>query len=140
MMVVLIERKDKQGILRLIRQRALIIGSLILVLYLAFIVFGQALLDLFGSHFSGGYLTLILLAVGASMSALFADMPYYLQYMGFNRIVLSSTLIATLFMLTLSIVLGKTYGAVGVAGAYMLSVLALFIAFRIMVAMLFKKF
>lgn len=139
LMVVLVERKDNQGIQRLIHQRALIIGSLILALYIAFILCGQSLLDLFGNHFSGGYLTLTVIAAGASMSALFADMPYYLQYMGFNRIVLGSTLTATTFMLTFSFIFGKAYGPVGVASAYALTTLMLFTGFRIMAAFLLKK-
>lgn len=139
MMVVLVERREKQAIQRLIHQRALIIGLLIFMLFVAFVVFGQSLLDLFGHRFNEGYLTLVTIAVGASISALFADMPYYLQYMGFNRTVLCSTLVATFSMLSLSFILGREYGTLGVASAYSLSVFLLFISFRVMVTYLFKK-
>ncbi|MEQ1790638.1 MAG: oligosaccharide flippase family protein [Rickettsiales bacterium] len=140
MMVVFVERRDKQAILRLIQQRTLTIGSLILTLFIIIAWFGQHILNLFGSQFSAGYLTLVIIAVGASMSALFADMPYYLQYMGYNRNVLSSTFLATLTMVTLGFLLGKNYGTVGVALAYMMPVFLLFIGFRIMATLHFKRF
>ncbi|WP_411726962.1 oligosaccharide flippase family protein [Methyloglobulus sp.] len=140
MMVVLVEHRDKQAIHRLINQRTLAVGSLILALFIIIALFGQHLLNLFGNHFSGGYLALVIIAAGASMSALFADMPYYLQYLGFNRIVLSSTLAATLTMVTLAFLLGKNYGSVGVAIAYMMPVVLLFIGFRVMVNLHFKRF
>jgi O-antigen/teichoic acid export membrane protein len=140
MMVVLVEHHDKQAILRLINQRALTVGGLILTLFIIITLFGQSLLDLFGSHFGGGYLTLVIIAVGASMSALFADMPYYLQYLGFNRIVLSSTLLAMLTMVTFAFFLGKSYGTIGVATAYAVPVTLLFINFRIMVTLHYKRF
>ena len=140
MMVVLVEHQDKQAILRLINQRALTVGGLILALFIIITLFGQRLLDLFGSHFGGGYLTLVTIAVGASMSALFADMPYYLQYLGFNRIVLSSTFLAMLTMVTFAFFLGKNYGTIGVATAYAIPVTLLFINFRIMVTLHYKRF
>jgi O-antigen/teichoic acid export membrane protein len=140
MMVVLVEHQDKQAIQRLINQRTLAVGSLILALFITIALFGQHLLNLFGSHFSSGYLTLVIIAAGASMSALFADMPYCLQYLGFNRIVLSSTLAATLTMVTLAFLLGTSYGPVGVAIAYMMPVAILFIGFRMMATLHFKQF
>lgn len=140
MMVVLVERRDKQAIQRLINQRTLVIGSLILTLFIIIALFGQHMLNLFGEHFGGGYLTLVIIAVGASMSALYADMPYYLQYLGLNRTVLGSTLLAMLTMVTLAFSLGKSHGSVGVALAYMMPVVLLFISFRMMVALHFKRF
>ena len=139
-MVVLVEHRDKQAIRRLINQRSLVIGGLILAFFTIIALFGQHLLGLFGNHYGGGYLTLVIIAVGASMSALFADMPYYLQYLGFNRMVLSSTLLAMLTMVSLAFLLGRGYGSVGVAVAYMMPVILLFISFRIMVDLHFKRF
>ena len=139
-MVVHVEHHDKKAIKRLINQRTLVIGGVILALFTCLALFGRILLNLFGSHFAEGYLPLVIIAAGASMSALFADMPYYLQYMGFNRRVLGSTLAATLTMVTLAFLLGKNYGAVGVAIAYMVPVSLLFISFRMMVTLHFKRF
>jgi len=65
--------------------------------------------------------------VGASISALFADIPYYLQFMGFHRAVLTFTLLATLSMLVLGFLLGAEYGVAGMAFAYMIPVVLLFI-------------
>ena len=138
-MVVYVERHDKQSIQRLIKQRTLVIGGLILALFTVIAFFGQDLLNLFGPHFAGGYLTLVIIGVGASMSALYADMPYYLQFLGFNRTVLGATLLAMLTMLTLAFLLGKSYGPIGVATAYMIPIALLFIGFRIMVSLHFKK-
>jgi O-antigen/teichoic acid export membrane protein len=140
MMVILVEHKDKAGIQRLMKQRTLVVGSLILTLYAVIALFGQPLLNLFGSQFSSGYLTLVIIAAGASFSALFADIPYYLQFMGFNRIVLSSTLIAVVTMITLAFYLGNLLGIVGVAIAYMLPVVLLFINFRIIAEVHFRRF
>ncbi len=139
-MVVLVEHKDKTGIQQLIYQRTVVVGSLILALFAVIAFFGQQLLNLFGSQFGSGYLTLVVIATGASVSALFADIPYYLQYMGFNRVVLSSTLIATITMVTLAFYLGNAFGTEGVAIAYMLPVVLLFISFRIMVELRFRRF
>ncbi|WP_349019872.1 hypothetical protein [Methyloglobulus sp.] len=55
---------------------------------------------MFGEHFGAGYLTLVIIAVGASMSALYADISYYLQYLSLNRTVLDSTLLAMPKMVT----------------------------------------
>lgn len=140
MMVVLVEHKDKEAIQRLINQRTLVVGSLILSLFATVAFLGQQLLNLFGSQFSSGYLTLVIIAAGASFSALFADIPYYLQFMGFNRIVLSATFIAATTMVTLAFYLGNLFGTIGVAIAYMLPVVLLFSSFRIMVGLHFKRF
>lgn len=137
-MVVLIEHHDKHGIKRLIQKRFLVIGVLIFTLFAIIASFGHNLLNLFGSHYTGGYLPLVLIGAGASMSALYSDMPYYLQFLGSNKIVLSSTLLAMLMMLILSIILGQNYGAIGVAIAYMMSVFVLFISFRSKVFIHFK--
>lgn len=140
-MVILVEYRDTKAIQQLIKLRSLVIGSLILVLYTMIALFGQHLLDLFGEHFSGrGYLTLVIIASGASMSGLFADMPYYLQYLGFNRTVLSFTCIAMLMMLSLAFFLAPSYGTVGVAIAYMAPITLLFISFRILATLHLNKF
>jgi O-antigen/teichoic acid export membrane protein len=140
LMVLLIERRDNRSIQRLINQRMLVIGGLILMLFALIAFFGQHILSLFGSQFAAGHLTLVIIAVGAAISALFADMPYYLQYMGFNRIVLSLTLTAALSMVTLAFGMGKAYGTIGVAIAYSIPVVFLFISFRIIVNLHFRRF
>lgn len=140
LMVVLIEHRDKQSMQRLINQRTLVVGGLILTLFIIIAFFGQHILNLFGSQFAAGHLTLLIIAVGASISALFADTPYYLQYLGFNRIVLSLTLVGTVTMVTLGFFLGKHYGSVGVAIAYMMPVVLLFISLRMVVTLYFRRF
>jgi O-antigen/teichoic acid export membrane protein len=140
MMVVMIDRRDKKGIQRLMSQRNRFLGSLILMILAILVFSGQKILGLFGPQFSAGYDTVLVIAAGASISALYADIPYYLQFMGFHRAVISMTLLATLSMVALGFLLGAHYGAVGVALAYMIAVVLLFMVLRMMVMLLFRRF
>jgi len=54
---------------------------LILSLLAVVFCYGKAILHLFGGHYDQGDLTLGIIASGASVSAFFADIPYYLQFM-----------------------------------------------------------
>jgi O-antigen/teichoic acid export membrane protein len=112
MMVVMIEHRDKKAIQRLMSQRTWALGGMILILLTILILSGQKILELFGAHFGTGYNTVLIIAAGASISALFADTPYYLQFMGFHRIVLSLTALATLSMVVLGFLLGAQYGCI----------------------------
>lgn len=126
MLVVLIERRDANGAKRLLRNRMCLI-SVIIVAYLATIlVFGREILTLFGPDFSGGYLALCLCSLGAAGNTLFADAPYYLQFMGKNRIVVGLLCSAAACMLGLSFVLGLSYGVTGVALAYAVPTILVF--------------
>ncbi len=140
MMVVMIDRRDKQAIQRLMSQRNRVLGGLILMILAILVFSGQKILSLFGPQFSAGYDTVLVIAAGASISALYADIPYYLQFMGFYRAVLSLTLLATLSMVALGFLLGAEYGAVGMAFAYMIPVVLLFIVLRMMVMLRFRRF
>jgi O-antigen/teichoic acid export membrane protein len=131
--VVLIEQNEHEKIARLIKHRVLVVGGLILMLFILVSVFAHQILAVFGDKFSDGYMSLIILAAGASFSGLFADMPYILQYMGYNKLVLGLTFLATLSMVSLGFYFGSIYGTVGVAMAYALPVMVIFISFRIMV-------
>ena len=139
MMVVMIDRRDKHAIQRLMSQRNRVLGGVILMLLAILVFSGHKILGLFGDQYDGGYDTVLIIAAGASISALYADIPYYLQFMGYHRAVLSLTLLATLSMVTLGFLLGAEYGTVGVAIAYMMPVVLLFVALRIMVILRFKR-
>jgi len=139
MMVVMIDRRDKHAIQRLMSQRNRVLGGVILMLLAILVFSGHKILGLFGDQYGAGYDTVLIIAAGASISALYADIPYYLQFMGFHRAVLSLTLLATVSMVTLGFLLGAEYGTVGVAIAYMMPVVLLFIALRIMVILRFKR-
>jgi O-antigen/teichoic acid export membrane protein len=65
--------------------------------------------------------------------------PYYLQFMGLHRIVLSLTLVAMIIMVTLSFVLGAGFGSLGVAAAYMTAVMLLFVSLRIVANLHFRR-
>jgi O-antigen/teichoic acid export membrane protein len=120
-------------------QRTWVVGGLVLILLAILVCYGQKILSLFGNQFSAGYDAVVIISVGASFSALFADIPYYLQFMGFHRAVLSLTMLATLSMVALGFLLGAEYGAVGVAFAYMIPVVLLFIVLRFMAMQRFKR-
>lgn len=140
MMVVMIDRRDQQSIQHLMNQRTLVLGGLILMLLAILKFYGHKILGLFGDQFGAGYNTLLIIAAGASISALYADIPYYLQFMGFHRTVLSLTLLATAGMVVSAFLLGAEYGIVGVAFAYMIPVVLLFFILRILLMLRFKKF
>lgn len=138
-MSVLIEQRDNRSIRELMNRRALTVGSLILLLLIIIFLHGEKILVLFGAHFKAGYEALVVIAVGASISALYADIPYYLQFMGFKRTVFTATAAATLTMIFLSFWLGPDYGPLGVAVAYMTSVSILFIALRFISVKHFRR-
>lgn len=139
MIVVMMERRDSAGLRAIIHKKSAIVGGLILSLLVVIFFYGEAILDLFGNQFGQGYLTLLIIACGASFSALFADVPYYLQFMGRHRLVLRLTLLAVLSMWMISALLGPGFGPVGVAIAYAAPVIVLFSSLRIVAAIHLKR-
>lgn len=126
MLVVLLERNDQSAIKALLRKRMQLIVCFIVVFLCIIGVWGQEILSLFGSDFSQGYQTLLIGAFGASFSTLFSYSPYYLQFMGRNRLVVSLMSLTALSMIGLSFILGSRYGSTGVALAYAMPTLLLF--------------
>jgi len=126
MLVVLLERRDQSAIKALLRKRMQLIACFIAVFLGIIGVWGQEILSLFGSGFSQGYQALFISAIGAAFSTLFSDSPYYLQFMGRNRLVVSLMSLAAISMVSLSHTLGPHYGATGVALAYAVPTMLLF--------------
>ncbi len=126
MLVVLLERRDHNGIYRLLNKRMRLIAAFITLFLLIIAQWGGEILALFGEDFSQGSQALFICAGGACFSTLFADSPYYLQFMGRNRLVVGLMSLSAATMLGLSFVLGSRYGAIGVAIAYALPTLLLF--------------
>jgi O-antigen/teichoic acid export membrane protein len=106
-MVVMIEHRDNQSIQRLMSQRIWVIGGLILMILTILLFSGQKILSLFGTHFSAGYNTVVIIAAGASICALYIDISYYLQFIWFHSAVLSLTMLATLSMVALVFFTGR---------------------------------
>lgn len=130
MLVVLIERRDTNGIRHVLRERTRLV-SLLLMLYLTTIsAFGVEILALFGPDFSQGYLALCISSLGATMSTIYSDSPYYLQFMGQNRLVVGLMAVTAMTMLGLSFLLGRQYGATGVAIAYAAPTALLFLSLK----------
>lgn len=126
MLVVLLERRDRAGIENLQVKRMRLIAAFVAA-FLGIIGFwGQEILDLFGATFASGYTALVISAVGAAFCTLFSDAPYYLQFMGRNRLVVGLITLAAIGMIGLSFILGFLYGASGVAMAYTLPTILLF--------------
>jgi len=130
MLVVLLERRDQRGIKALLNKRMRLIAGFIMIFLSIVSVWGQEIMDLFGSEFSQGYPALCISAVGAAFSTLFADSPYYLQFMGKNRQVVGLMSFAAGSMISLSYTLGPDYGATGVALAYAVPTMLLFISLK----------
>ncbi len=126
MLVVLLERRDQSAIKVLLAKRTQLIACFIAVFLGIIGTWGQEILSLFGSDFSRGYQALLICATGAAFSTLFSDSPYYLQFMGRNRLVVSLMSLAALSMVGLSFILGFRYGATGVALAYAVPTMLLF--------------
>ena len=126
MLVVLLERKDHHAIKALLRKRIWLIAGFIATFLGITFKWGQEILGMFGADFAQGYLALCISACGASFSTLFSESPYYLQFMGRNRVVVGSISITAISMLGLSFLLGQQYGATGVAIAYAVPTILLF--------------
>jgi len=126
MLVVLLERRDQPAIKALLAKRMHLIAGFITVFLTIIGIWGQDIIDLFGSNYSQGYQALFISTTGAAFSTLFSDSPYYLQFMGRNRLVVSLMSLAALSMIALSFILGSRYGSAGVALAYAVPTLLLF--------------
>jgi O-antigen/teichoic acid export membrane protein len=139
MIVLMMERRDPAGLRLIMRKKAAIVGGLVLSLLTVIFFYGEAILELFGNQFAQGYPTLAIIACGASFSALFADVPYYLQFMGLHRLVLILTLLAVLAMWIISALLGPEFGPIGIAIAYAAPVIVLFSGLRIVAGIHMKQ-
>jgi O-antigen/teichoic acid export membrane protein len=124
------ERSDSLSLQRLMRHRLMVVGGLAAAFLTSVVLLGQNILDWFGPNFSHGYQALCVLAVGASVNALFSDSPYYLQFMKRSRSVFVSTAYAVAINLVLGFYLSDRFGAVGAAYGYSLSMCFLFIRLR----------
>ncbi len=130
MLVVLLERRDQAAINLLLGKRTLLIACFIAIFVGIVGVWGPEILGLFGSDFSQGYQALIISITGASFSTLFSDSPYYLQFMGRNRLVVSLMSLAATSMVVLGFILGYHYGLIGVALAYAIPTMLLFTSLK----------
>lgn len=126
MLVVLLERRDQPAIKALLGKRMQLIACFIAIFLSVIGIWGEKILGLFGSDFSQGYQVLLISATGASFSTLFSDSPYYLQFMGRNRLVVSLMSLTALSMIGLSFILDSRYGPIGVALAYAIPTILLF--------------
>lgn len=128
---VLIERQDFAGIQRMIRERWRWLIPVTVIYFLGVAIFGRSILRLFGPGFEDGYVALLWIAGGASISVILAMAPTYLKFVRRNRTVLGITALAALVNFGLIVLLGPRYGAAGAAVAYAISLGGMAIAFAV---------
>jgi len=131
MLMVLLERRDAKGAKSLLFKRIQLISGLITIYIGTIFALGADILELFGPEFVDGYLALCICTLGASITTLFSDSPYYLQFMGQSRLVVWLTATTTACMLIMSTVLSQHYGATGVAVAYATPIVLLYSCFKL---------
>lgn len=134
LVALFLERRDSASMRHLMRHRLIFVGGLAGLFFCGVVIFGKQVLAWFGPHFPSGYFALCILAAGASISALFSDAPYYLQFMKKTRIVFITTLSATILNLILTTVLIYHLGLVGAAIAYSISMPMLFLIQRFQIS------
>lgn len=130
LMSLFLERRDSASMHRLMRHRLVVVGGLAGLFFCGVVVFGQQVLAWFGPHFPDGYFALCIIAASASISAMFSDAPYYLQFMRKTRSVFITTLCAMILNLILTTALSYYMGLLGAALGYSISMPLLFLIQR----------
>ncbi|MFV1964477.1 MAG: lipopolysaccharide biosynthesis protein [Pirellulaceae bacterium] len=123
---VLIERGDVAEMRRKQWSRLLVMGALCGTFLLICLLFGRSILGWYGEAFRTGYAALCVLAAAGSLSTLLALAPYYLQFVGRHRLVLSLTGCAALVNIGLCFALAPRHGALGAAVAYATSLTGMY--------------
>lgn len=139
LMSLSMERHDKASMRHLMRHRFMVIGTLTLLFVTGVVLIGEDILGWFGPNYRDGYASLCVLALGASVNALFSDAPYYLQFMKSEGKVFLTTAIAVVVNLTLTGLLGYRYGALGAALGYSASMSLLFVTQRLLASRQFIR-
>jgi len=128
---LLMERRDRDSMIRLARERLVLTGGISALYVLVTITFGRHILGLFGAQFVAAYPALCWITVGAAVGAMFSGAPYYLQFAGRHVFVTWSTVLAVAASVLLCIALGHRLGSLGAAIAYAVPVGALFVTQRL---------
>jgi len=131
LMSLYLERRDKASMRRLLAHRIGVMSGLSLLFLSVVVLLGEDILAWFGPKFRDGYPALCVLAVGASVNAMFSDSPYYLQFMKRERQVFYTSAVALVMNLGLTTTLGYYLGAVGAAYGYAISMSFLFLSQRL---------
>jgi O-antigen/teichoic acid export membrane protein len=114
----LLDRGDFQGLRNMARHRLLVLGPLTAGYLFVILTFGRSILSLFGKQYATEYPALLLIAFGASVSAIFSLAPTYMHFTGRDRIVLAALLATMVVNLAVCFPLSHYYGALGAAVAY----------------------
>lgn len=134
LMSLFMERRDAASMHHLMQHRLVVVGGLAGLFFCSIAVFGQEVLAWFGPHFPDGYFALCILAAGASISAMFSDAPYYLQFMKRTHNVFVTTMCAMILNLIFTTVLSYHMGLVGAACGYSISMSLLFLIQRVQIS------
>jgi len=114
---------------RLARTAATAVAMLALAASLAIVVLGRPLLRLaYGEAYAGGWVVLLILAVGSFWDAASGSAGYVLQMTGHHMTLLRLTVAAAVANLLLSLALAPRFGGPGVAAATAVTLIALNLA------------
>lgn len=120
----LLESTQWQHLIALERARRKIIGSCVAIFLIGVFLFGKSILRIYGEDFVPGYSALCVVAVGSSVWTMFSLSPSFLLYSGGSRILMILLCIHAVLLVILMVVLFPTFGALGGALAYTLTVSA----------------
>ncbi|MFV2069077.1 MAG: lipopolysaccharide biosynthesis protein [Pirellulales bacterium] len=124
---ILIEKGDVATMRRKRWSRLLIMGGICGPFLLICLLFGRTILRWYGEPFQAGYVALCVLAAASSLSTMLALAPYYLQFVGRHRLVLSITACAAAVNIGLCFALAPRHGALGAAVAYATSLTGMYL-------------
>ena len=136
---LMIERKNRPGMIALRKQRWSWLGPICFLFLVVIFVFGKKILLFFGPQYVEGYTALCILAVAASIWTMTSLAPPFLKYIGKNRFVTGSTIIAVVFHIILCFPLGYYYGATGAAVSFAIPVIALYLMMAVMVGYYYRQ-
>jgi O-antigen/teichoic acid export membrane protein len=136
---LMIERKDRHGMLALRKQRWTRLGSTCFIFLIVVIVLGKKILLLFGPEFVDGYTALTIVAVATVVWTMASLAPSYLKYIGKHRFVIISTTITVFLHIGLCFPLGYYYGATGAAISFAVPVTVLYLTMAAMVGYYDRK-
>jgi len=126
-MSILIEQGDVATMRRMRWSRLRILGGVCGSFLLICVLFGRSILRWYGEPFQAGYAALCVLAAASSLSTLLAVAPYYLQFVGRHRLVVSITACAAVANMGLCFALAPRHGALGAAVAYATSLTGMYV-------------
>ena len=127
----LMERGDTAGMRRAGRRRMTLIGGMALAFLAVIVLMGRSILAHFGQDYVPAFPSLVVIAVGATLSTLYSIAPFYLHFAGQGRVASTWTALSVVAGIALTAVLSKQLGELGAAIGYALPLSVMFIGMRL---------